>query len=105
MKDSILDSFFKKIAPVRHQILRAYLFGSRAKGTERPDSDYDLLLVVNPSFTQEDKSQLYDGVMDVLLETGKLVSLKIFKEPKFKELSSIPTPFMHHVLTEGIRIG
>jgi hypothetical protein len=28
----------------------------------------------------KDKSKLYDGVMDVLLETGRLVSLKIRKE-------------------------
>jgi len=36
-----------KIAPVfeKHEVLVAYLFGSRAKGREREESDYDIAVV------------------------------------------------------------
>ena len=36
----------KLISPVaeRYGVERVYLFGSRARGTERPDSDYDFLI-------------------------------------------------------------
>jgi predicted nucleotidyltransferase len=105
MDDPTLHSFLARISSVRSTIQAIYLFGSRAKGTERPDSDYDLLLVVSPEFTLKDKDALYDGVMDVLLETGRLVSLKIFREPEFRRLRELRTPFMRHVLTEGIQVG
>lgn len=77
--DSVLRDFLGKIASVRPRIKRIVLFGSRARGTERPDSDYDLLLVVMHT---DDAlvDVLYEAVMDVLLAHGRLVSLKIFQE-------------------------
>ena len=105
MQDPILTRFFRDIPSPANKILGIYLFGSRAKGTERPDSDYDLLIVVSQDFSLQDKDKLYDGVMDVLLETGRLVSLKIFKKNDFEKLKAMQTPFMQHILTEGIKIG
>jgi len=35
----------------RHRIVRLELFGSRAKGTSRPDSDVDLLVSFEPGHT------------------------------------------------------
>lgn len=35
----------------RHHIIRVELFGSRARGTARPDSDIDLLVSFAPGFT------------------------------------------------------
>lgn len=102
--DSVLSDFLGKIASVRPRIKRIVLFGSRAKGTERPDSDYDLLLVV----TQKDDALvdvLYEAVMDVLLAHGRLVSLKIFQEKEFARLQALQSPFMQHVEREGILVG
>jgi len=105
MRDSIAERFVEKIAVPKSRIRTVYLFGSRARGDERPDSDYDLLLVVADDFTLAEKSRIYDAVMDILLETGRLVSLKIFKEKEFERLRRIETPFITNVLREGIRIG
>ena len=104
--DPVIARFLKEsAAPKITTIEEIYLFGSRAKGTERPDSDYDLLLVVSPKFTFEDRDRLYGAVMSILLSTGRLVSLKIFKEQEFKRLCDLGTPFMQHVMTDGIKIG
>lgn len=105
MKDSILAKFIREISDVRDKIERVYLFGSRARGNERPDSDYDLLVVVAENFSKVDKDVLYDIVMDILLATGRLISLKIFKEGEFKRLKQMQTPFMRHISKEGIQIG
>ena len=105
MRDSVILKFIKKIRKVRNKIRTIYLFGSRARRTPRPDSDYDLLLVVDESFTLSDKSKLYDAVMDVLLETGRLISLKIFKKQVFNRLKKMGTPFTQNILREGIKIG
>ena len=44
--DAVLADFLKGIEAVRPMIDRLVLFGSRARGDHRPDSDYDLLVVV-----------------------------------------------------------
>ena len=103
--DPVLARFRKTLTNFRGKIKTVYFYGSRAKGTHRPDSDYDILLVVGKSFSQEDKNKIYDRVMDILLETGRLVSLKIFKESSFKNLCRMRTPFMNHILREGVLLG
>jgi predicted nucleotidyltransferase len=103
--DAVIQRFLEKIGPVRQKIEAAYLFGSRARGTERPDSDYDLLLVVGQDFSLSEKDALYEQVMDILLETGRLVSLKIFKRGEFQRLRDLNTPFLSRVLKEGVKVG
>ena len=105
MSDPIVDRFLAGCAPVRDKIRAMYLFGSRATGTARPDSDYDILLVVSDGFSLQDKDALYDQVMETLLESGRLVSLKIFREQAFQRLCELQTPFTTHVRREGIRVG
>lgn len=107
--DEVIDKFIMGLEELhlREKIEKIYLFGSRAKGVERPDSDYDLLLVIKNT---EDvnrvlREKLYDLVMDVLLETGRLISLKIFKKEKFEDLCSLETPFIENVLKEGVKVG
>ena len=103
--DPIVRRFLGKAGKVKQKIQAVYLFGSRARGTERPDSDYDLLLVVREDFSLSDKEKLYDRVVDILLETGRLVSLKVFKEKKFQRLCALGTPFIENILKEGIKVG
>lgn len=105
VKDPIVERFLSESRKATCRIRSIYFFGSRARGAERPDSDYDLLLVVGEDFSMKDKDKLYDIVMDVLLDTGRLVSLKIFKEKLFHKLCDMGTPFMTNVLREGIKVG
>ncbi|OGB88344.1 hypothetical protein A3H38_03110 [candidate division WOR-1 bacterium RIFCSPLOWO2_02_FULL_46_20] len=104
MKDKIITAFINKISAFKDKLLAIYLFGSRARGDEKPYSDYDLLMVMKKR-DEAVVDKLYDAVVDVLLETGKVISLKIFKEKDFKRLSAIPTPFMSRVLKEGVKLG
>ena len=104
MSDSIIKEFLKMISPLMDDIEEMYLFGSRCRDNWRPDSDYDILIVLK----RKDRiviDRLYDSVMDVLLSTGRLISLKIFTVSEFNRLKSIPTPFVSNVLKEGIKIG
>ena len=105
MTDPIIQRFLKKAGSIKQKIQAVYLFGSRARGTERPDSDYDLLLVVREDFSLSEKDALYDQVIDILLDTGRLVSLKIFKQTNFQRLRDLNTPFVSRVLAEGVQVG
>ena len=105
MKDPVLTRFLEAVKPFRGKIKSIYVFGSRARGTGRPDSDYDVLLVVSRDFSLNDKNKIYDILMDILLDTGRLISLKIFKVRLFQKLCRMRTPFMKHILEEGILLG
>lgn len=86
------------------EIERIYLFGSQARGEGKPDSDYDLL-IVSPHPDKDFRSRIYDVVVDILLETGRVISLKIFKTAEFERLCKMQTPFMQNVLKEGVKLG
>lgn len=102
--DPPLQSFLRHIDPLRPKIKELYLFGSRARGDEKPYSDYDLLLVVEKREANL-LDALYDAVVDVLTSTGRVISLKIFPHNEYQRLSSIPTPFMRRFLKERISLG
>ena len=80
------------------------MFGSRARGNARPDSDYDLLLIV-PRKDRPLKDKLYDAAVDVFTESGADISLKIVKETDFERMKTISLPFILNVIKEGIKIG
>lgn len=104
MKDKVIGNFLELIKSVTEHISEIYLFGSRCRDDWRPDSDYDLLIVLE----RKDRfiiDQLYDAVMEILLSTARLISLKIFTISEFNRLKSIPTPFISNVIKEGIKIG
>ncbi|MBM4289051.1 MAG: nucleotidyltransferase domain-containing protein [Deltaproteobacteria bacterium] len=89
---------------VRDHIREIYLFGSRCRDDWRPDSDYDLLIVLDHR-DQHLEDMLYEAVMDVLLETGRLISLKIFELLEFHRLRSLPSPFIQSVMTQGVNLA
>ena len=104
MNDKIVEQFLELIHPLKENIEEIYLFGSRCRDDWRPDSDYDILIVLE----KKDRviiDRLYDAVIDILLSTTKLVSLKIFTSSEFNRLKSIPTPFISNVTTKGIKLG
>ena len=102
--DPVIREFLSRISSVRPRFDKIILFGSRARGDERPSSDYDVLLVT----AQRDRDlvdAVHDAVMEVLFSTGRLVSPKIFRRADFERFSSIPTPFMKNVMADGISLG
>jgi predicted nucleotidyltransferase len=102
--DPTLQAFLNRISGIRSQILRLTLFGSRARGDSRLDSDYDMLLVVNDK-TPALEDKLYDAVLETLLTTGKLVSLKIFTKSEYERLNGLCTPFLQRINEEGVQLG
>jgi predicted nucleotidyltransferase len=58
---------------------QAFLFGSRARGDNKPDSDWDILILIN---NQEVTSEIEDKFRNVLynieLESGQIISTFIY---------------------------
>lgn len=100
MKNDIIRSFLDLRSPLKERIEYIYLLGSRARNDWKPDSDYDILVVVDKR-DGEIVDKLYDEVIEILLNTGALVSLKIFPLSEFNRLKSLKTPFIENVLKDG----
>ncbi|MCF8233180.1 MAG: nucleotidyltransferase domain-containing protein [Bacteroidales bacterium] len=79
------------------------LYGSRARGDERADSDWDILVLTNypVDFAIEDKFR--DALFDLELETGEVLTLFVYSKKEWQERQRF-SPFYHNVQREGIEI-
>ena len=83
--DHVLAAFLRGISSVRGEVVDLYLYGSRARGDHHPDSDYDVFVVLQER-RRDTIDTLYDAVVDVVCESGSLVSLKIVSREQFRRL-------------------
>jgi predicted nucleotidyltransferase len=74
------------------------LFGSRAQGEARPDSDLDLL-VIEPDFAR--RGEEYGRLRKELRGLGVAVDLVIYRRREAEEWGGVPGSFLHRVLREG----
>ena len=78
------------------------LYGSRAKGTARSDSDWDvLILLAYQKITLEIEKKVVDPLYELELETGEVISPMVYAEQEWNTKYSI-TPFYSNVNKEGI---
>jgi predicted nucleotidyltransferase len=79
------------------------LYGSRARGDARPDSDWDLLILTDypVDLTVEEKfrNQLYD----LELESGEAISVFVYSKHEWMTQQRV-TPFFHNVTEEGVKL-
>lgn len=80
----------------------AYLFGSRARGDHRPDSDWDLLILVdNNNITNEIEDKFRDDLYDIELESGQIISTFIYPK-KYWTSTLIYSPLYKNITKDGI---
>lgn len=81
------------------RIERVVLFGSRARGDARPDSDYDVAVFLRGfrSFGREIEPMASIGT-EILCDTGALISALPMPEGSYDE----QTGLMHEMRREGI---
>lgn len=75
-RDRALRLFIERVQQLPKPPEMVVLYGSRARGDYRPDSDYDLLVVLAEK-EAETIDQLYRAVQEVELETLRAISLLI----------------------------
>ena len=103
-RDAVLDSFLRRITSVRTEVVELYLYGSRSRGDHRPDSDYDVFVVLRER-NRPTVDALYDAVVDVVCETGSLVSLKIVSRESFERSMAAGNPLVANVLHDGVPLA
>lgn len=79
------------------------LYGSRARGDAREDSDWDVLVIVDrPRLTLRERSNIQYPVWEKGLDMGEEINVFPYTRRQWEEAP--PSLFKHNVLTEGIAI-
>jgi predicted nucleotidyltransferase len=74
------------------------LFGSRARGEARPDSDLDLL-VIEPDFDR--RGEEYGRLRKELRGLEVAIDLVIYRRREVDDWAGVPGSFLHVALGEG----
>jgi len=98
--DPILKRFRAALAELYgERAERVVLFGSRARGGLREDSDYDIAVFIkDPGTLAAELHRLASVSTDILLDTGAVISAKPFRAGAYRER----TGFMHDLRQDGI---
>jgi predicted nucleotidyltransferase len=91
----------KRIVLEQDPSAKIYLYGSRAKGVESKESDWDLLILLNKKkITADIERSITYPLYDLEFDTGELISPMVYSENEWNTKYRI-TPFYQNVMNEG----
>lgn len=94
---SLLDEIVSRIRQVCRPT-QIILFGSRARGEARPNSDYDLLVIQRSDRPRYERAvSLYAALADLPAE----VEIVVYTPEEVAEWSSVPQAFVTTAVREG----
>ncbi|MGV8139803.1 MAG: nucleotidyltransferase domain-containing protein [Mangrovibacterium sp.] len=80
--------------------ISAILYGSEARGEAHPDSDVDILLIVNrDNITEKERQDIINPLFDIEYETGVIINPVVVLKNQW---GRIITPFYENVMREGL---
>ena len=77
------------------------LFGSRARGNAKKDSDWDLLILIDRLNIRESEDLFRDKIYDLELETGEIISMFVYNNKDWTSRHKI-TPLFKSIKKEGV---
>jgi predicted nucleotidyltransferase len=79
------------------------VFGSRARGDARRESDWDILILLdNPVSTEIEKS-FRNNLFDLEIETGEVFSIFVYQIKEWDTRHKV-TPLYRNIKKEGVRL-
>jgi predicted nucleotidyltransferase len=100
-REEILSKIKKTVSELDPEA-RIILFGSRARGDYKKESDWDLLILTSIPATEENKRNLRYRLLDIELETEQPISTLIHHHDHWKNYSI--TPLYNVIEEEGIEV-
>lgn len=85
-------------------VLNIILFGSRARGDFKEDSDWDLLIIVKDEFTREEKKRLISNIYKQLARLENSYEIIIKTERDFERMKKVVGSLSYDADIEGVVI-
>ena len=95
--EALIDEAGRRLAAAA-PAAKVILFGARARGKARPDSDLDLL-VVEPDFAR--RGEEYGRLRKELRGLEVAINLVVYRRREAEEWGGLPGTFLHRALGEG----
>ena len=78
------------------------LYGSRARGDAKPDSDYDLLVLTDLPATLGLEEEIRKSLYPIELETGAVLTLILYSKAEWASPLAKAIPLHEHIDRDGI---
>ena len=88
-----------------HPDAKIILYGSQARGQATPESDVDMLILLNSEVTSQERSLIHDKLYDIGLDCDLVVSAMIESVPCWEQPISKATPLYRAIRDEGILLS
>ncbi len=97
--NKIISDYILLLAKQNNQLIKAYLFGSYAKQTNKPDSDIDIALVIN-NLNDDEKFDLQVQLMLIASDFDMRIEPHLISNEDFNS----ENPFVAEIKRTGIEI-
>lgn len=78
------------------------LYGSAARGTRQPDSDYDVLVLSRERLSTAEERALESAIYDLMLDRDVVVSTIVYAQEEWTCPVLQASPYSKNVLKDGI---
>jgi predicted nucleotidyltransferase len=89
-----------KVIDTKAQVI---VFGSRARGDAKRDSDWDILILTDNSVSTEIEKAFRNKLFDLEIETGEVFSIFVYEKKDWNTRHKV-TPLYKNIKKEGVRI-
>jgi len=79
------------------------IFGSRARGDAKKESDWDILILTDYPVSTEIERSFRNNLFDIEIETGEVFSTFVYQK-RFWNTKHKVTPLYRNIKREGVRI-
>ena len=102
-KQQIMQAISKRAHEVTPPGTTILLYGSQARGDERPDSDWDVLVLLDKDkITDEDRDTIDWPIYTLGWDYNELINPLLFTKEQWEDNSI--APFRHNVLEDAIEL-
>jgi len=98
---TVLDTF-KQLLSRRGKLQRLILFGSRARGDASPQSDMDVVVVLDDSANEEDFDYVSDSAWEAGFEYGIVIVPVVFTRSEWEDSPERYSLLAQAVEAEGV---
>ncbi len=97
-------SQIKRVVFSEYPTSEIILYGSHSRDEARPDSDWDILIIIDDDLAEKNKIDLHNKIYDIELSSGEIINSIIHTKQEWTDPLMQVTPFYNNVVNEGAAV-